>query len=85
MGSIALLGTNVSMLASLSCNEYKLLVLHLALLPIYKTASMALLSQLTNFEELLKDPKYKPLGEYWQGLAENEFHLYEVVFTEPAE
>jgi hypothetical protein len=21
--------------------------------------------------------------EYWQGLAENEFHLYEVVFTEP--
>lgn len=35
------------------------------------------------FEELLKDPKYKPLGEYWQGLAENEFHLYEVVHTEP--
>lgn len=38
-----------------------------------------------NFEELLKDPKYKPLSEYWQGLAENEFHLYEVVFTEPAD
>ena len=37
---------------------------------------------LDNFEELLKDPKYKPLSEYWQGLAENEFHLYEVVFTE---
>ncbi len=37
------------------------------------------------FEELLKDPKYKPLSEYWQGLAENEFHLYEVVFTEPAD
>lgn len=38
-----------------------------------------------DFEELLKDPKYKPLNEYWQGLAENEFHLYEVVFTEPAD
>lgn len=40
---------------------------------------------LDNFELLLKEPKYKPLSEYWQGLAENEFHLYEVVFTEPPE
>lgn len=40
---------------------------------------------LDNFEELLKDPKYKPLSEYWQGLAENQFHLYKVVFTEPAD
>jgi quinol monooxygenase YgiN len=38
-----------------------------------------------DFEELLKDPKYKPLSEYWQGLAENQFHLYEVVYTEPAD
>lgn len=36
-----------------------------------------------DFEELVKDPKYKPLSDYWQGLAENEFHLYEVVHTEP--
>jgi quinol monooxygenase YgiN len=36
-----------------------------------------------DFEELLKDPKYKPLSEYWQGIAENQFHLYEVVYTEP--
>ncbi|MBE9189216.1 antibiotic biosynthesis monooxygenase [Gloeocapsopsis crepidinum LEGE 06123] len=36
---------------------------------------------LEDFELLLQDPKYKPLSEYWQGLAENEFHLYEVVFT----
>ncbi|WP_026735023.1 antibiotic biosynthesis monooxygenase [Fischerella sp. PCC 9605] len=36
-----------------------------------------------DFEELLEDPKYKPLNEYWQGLAENEFHLYEVVYTQP--
>jgi len=40
---------------------------------------------LDNFEVLLKDPKYAPLSEYWRGVAENEFHLYEVVFTEPAE
>lgn len=40
---------------------------------------------LENFEELTKDPKYRPLNEYWRGLAENEFHLYEVVFTEPAD
>ncbi|MGH7999558.1 MAG: antibiotic biosynthesis monooxygenase [Brasilonema sp.] len=37
-----------------------------------------------DFEELLKDPKYKPLSKYWQGLAENEFHLYEVVYTQPS-
>lgn len=37
-----------------------------------------------DFEALL-EPKYAVLREYWQGLAENEFHLYEVVFTEPAE
>lgn len=36
---------------------------------------------LDNFEELAKEPKYAPLNEYWRGLAENEFHLYEVVFT----
>lgn len=40
---------------------------------------------LENFELLLKEPKYTPVREYWKGLAENEFHLYEVVFTEPAD
>ncbi|MBW4628578.1 MAG: antibiotic biosynthesis monooxygenase [Brasilonema octagenarum HA4186-MV1] len=40
---------------------------------------------LADFEELLKDPKYKPLSEYWQGLAENKFHLYEVVYTQPTD
>ncbi len=39
----------------------------------------------TDFEELLKDPKYKPLSEYWQGIAENQFHLYEVIYTEPTQ
>ncbi len=42
-------------------------------------------SSFAEFEELLKDPKYKPLSEYWQGIAENQFHLYEVVYTEPTE
>ncbi len=37
-----------------------------------------------DFEALL-EPKYAILREYWQGLAENEFHLYEVAFTEPIE
>jgi 3-oxoacyl-[acyl-carrier protein] reductase len=40
---------------------------------------------LDNFELLLKEPKYEPVREYWKGLAKNEFHLYEVVFTQPAE
>lgn len=39
---------------------------------------------LADFESLLQDPKYKPLGEYWQGLAENEFHLYKVVSIQSA-
>ncbi|HEY9637530.1 MAG TPA: hypothetical protein V6D14_29305 [Coleofasciculaceae cyanobacterium] len=30
---------------------------------------------LENFELLLKEPKYASVREYWQGLAENEFHL----------
>ncbi len=38
-----------------------------------------------DFDQLLKDPKYKPLSEYWQGIAENQFHLYEVVYVEPTE
>ena len=40
---------------------------------------------LENFEALLKEPKYESVREYWKGLAENEFHLYEVVFTKPVE
>lgn len=38
---------------------------------------------LDNFDALLKEPKYESVREYWKDLAENEFHLYEVVFTEP--
>ncbi len=40
---------------------------------------------LENFDALLKEPKYESVREYWKGLAENEFHLYQVVFTEPTD
>ncbi|MGB3239263.1 MAG: antibiotic biosynthesis monooxygenase family protein [Geitlerinemataceae cyanobacterium] len=34
-------------------------------------------------EQLRKQPGFGSEAPYWQGIAENEFHLYEVVFTEP--
>lgn len=48
-----------------------------------KTLNYGQWRSLDNFDLLLQDPKYAPLSQYWQGLAENEFHLYEVVFTKP--
>jgi quinol monooxygenase YgiN len=50
-----------------------------------RTANYGQWRSLDNFEALLKEPKYESVREYWKGLAENEFHLYEVVFTEPPE
>jgi quinol monooxygenase YgiN len=38
---------------------------------------------LDQFDALLKSPNYESVREYWKGLAENEFNLYEVAFTEP--
>ncbi|MBE9042400.1 antibiotic biosynthesis monooxygenase [Oscillatoriales cyanobacterium LEGE 11467] len=35
-------------------------------------------------EELRKQPGFGSESPYWEGIAENEFHLYEVLFTEPA-
>lgn len=37
---------------------------------------------LDKFDLLLHEPKYEPVREYWKELAENEFHLYEVVHVE---
>jgi quinol monooxygenase YgiN len=38
------------------------------------------------FNAILQAPGFESSGSgYWVGLAENEFHLYDVVFTEPAE
>jgi quinol monooxygenase YgiN len=50
-----------------------------------RTANYGQWRSLDNFEDLLKEPKYESVREYWKGLAENEFHLYEVVYTEPLE
>lgn len=36
-------------------------------------------------EELQKQPGFGKAKPYWDGLAENEFHLYETVFTETAD
>ncbi len=36
-------------------------------------------------EELQKQPGFGSESPYWEGIAENEFHLYEVVFAEPAD
>jgi quinol monooxygenase YgiN len=37
------------------------------------------------FESILKAPGFEIGIGYWVGLAENEFHLYDVIFTLPAE
>ncbi|MFB2835103.1 antibiotic biosynthesis monooxygenase [Floridanema evergladense] len=50
-----------------------------------RTANYGQWRSLDNFDALLKEPKYESVREYWKGLAENEFHLYEVVYTEPSE
>lgn len=34
-------------------------------------------------EELKQQPGFSSQSPYWAGIAENEHHLYEVVFTEP--
>ena len=50
-----------------------------------RTANYGQWCSLDNFEALLKELKYESMREYWKGLADNEFHLYEVVHTEPFE
>ncbi|MUL38564.1 antibiotic biosynthesis monooxygenase [Gloeocapsopsis dulcis] len=50
-----------------------------------RTANYGQWRSLDNFEALLKEPTYESVREYWKGLAENEFHLYKVVYTEPLE
>jgi quinol monooxygenase YgiN len=48
-----------------------------------RTANYGQWRSLHNFEALLTESRYESVREYWKGLAENEFHLYEVVHTEP--
>lgn len=49
-----------------------------------RTANYGQWRSLDNFDALLKESKYEPVRNYWKGLAENEFHLYQVVYTEPS-
>lgn len=36
------------------------------------------------FEAILKQPGFNPAQPYWEGLARNEFHLYNVVYIKTA-
>jgi hypothetical protein len=36
-------------------------------------------STLERFGLFLSEDRFAPVRHYWRGLAENEFHLYEVV------
>ncbi|WP_414580802.1 antibiotic biosynthesis monooxygenase family protein [Scytonema sp. PCC 10023] len=38
-----------------------------------------------DFEAILKKPDFEIESGYWVGLAENEFHVYEVVYTQPTD
>ncbi|MBD2256038.1 antibiotic biosynthesis monooxygenase [Pseudanabaena sp. FACHB-2040] len=43
-----------------------------------RTMNYGFWSNFDRFDLLLKEERFKPVRDYWQGLAENEFHLYEV-------
>ncbi len=36
------------------------------------------------FEAILKQPGFNPDRPYWEGLARNEFHLYNVIYVTPS-
>lgn len=40
---------------------------------------------LQTIEQLKKEPGFGSESPYWEGIAENEHHLYEVVITEPGD
>lgn len=44
-----------------------------------RTMNYGFWSTLERFGLLLSEDKFAPIRDYWRGLAENEFHLYEVV------
>ncbi len=43
-----------------------------------RTMNYGFWSTLERFELLLKEDRFAPVRDYWRGLAENEFHVYEV-------
>jgi quinol monooxygenase YgiN len=50
-----------------------------------RTANYGQWSRLDNFGEFLENPLYAPVRNYWKELAQNDYHLYEVVYVEPKE
>jgi hypothetical protein len=44
-----------------------------------RTMNYGFWSTLERFELLLTEERFTPVRDYWRGLAENEFHVYEVV------
>jgi Antibiotic biosynthesis monooxygenase len=44
-----------------------------------RTMNYGFWSTLEHFDKLLTEERFAPVRDYWRGLAENEFHLYEIV------
>lgn len=44
-----------------------------------RTMNYGFWSTLEHFDRLLTEERFAPVRDYWRGLAENEFHVYEVV------
>jgi hypothetical protein len=44
-----------------------------------RTMNYGFWSTLEHFDKLLTEERFAPVRDYWRGLAENEFHIYEVV------
>ncbi|MBF2008373.1 MAG: antibiotic biosynthesis monooxygenase [Chlorogloeopsis fritschii C42_A2020_084] len=44
-----------------------------------RTMNYGFWNTLEHFDKLLTEERFAPVRDYWRGLAENEFHVYEVV------
>jgi len=44
-----------------------------------RTMNYGFWSTLEHFDKLLTEEQFTPVRDYWRGLAENEFHVYEIV------
>jgi Antibiotic biosynthesis monooxygenase len=44
-----------------------------------RTMNYGFWSTLEHFDKLLTEERFAPVRDYWRGLAENEFHIYDVV------
>jgi hypothetical protein len=44
-----------------------------------RTMNYGFWNTLEHFDKLLTEERFAPVRDYWRGLAENEFHVYEIV------